>query len=138
MIESSTLCVVAIVCLMFCVGFGWLRCLRLETHIRDIHTILREIRGSIEEHDYSVTRVISASDSLEDITVCGKTPDGLITGLEMNLSRDDVTPMWKGPIPVLGKDRKVIGMVVSVRYDGKYTIGTVKLHHPVRTPEEVR
>ena len=39
----------------------------------------------------------------------------------------DLTGAWKGPVPFLDENKKRIGEVVSVRFDGQFTVATVHM-----------
>ena len=56
----------------------------------------------------------------------GDEGEDIVITVEANICRGDLTKIFKGPIPFLNEDKRQIGRVISVRFDGEYTVGTVE------------
>jgi hypothetical protein len=55
---------------------------------------------------------------------------------ECRMYRADLTKIWKGPIPFREEpDGRIMGQVVSVRFDSTWTIGTVVLNEGEQIPD---
>lgn len=61
------------------------------------------------------------------------------TIVESRLIREDVTKTWKGslPLPFKDSDGNVLGKVVDVWFDGKYTVGKIELQDNVELNGDV-
>lgn len=58
-----------------------------------------------------------------------------MTILEANISTHDLTSAWKGPVPFLDAKKREVGKVVSIRWDGRFTVGTIQLNPGEKMPD---